>query len=93
MDLITAPPNVHVNLNSSGGAGRTGTFIAIDSMLKQAHDEERVYIFEYVQRIQSQRVHLVQTVVSPHLKIGGEIWEITTFVICTDYFFFNIGPI
>lgn len=57
LPLNSGPIVVHC----SGGAGRTGTFIAIDAMLKQAYDEERVYVYDYVHRIQSQRVHLIQT--------------------------------
>lgn len=44
----------------SAGIGRTGTFIALDSLLKMARAEGKVDVFECVQKLREQRVSMVQ---------------------------------
>ncbi|GAB6022199.1 hypothetical protein CHUAL_006334 [Chamberlinius hualienensis] len=44
----------------NGGSGRTGTFIAIDAILNQAYEEERVHVFKYVGIMWSNRSNLIQ---------------------------------
>ncbi|NWU70870.1 PTPRK phosphatase, partial [Pterocles burchelli] len=45
----------------SAGIGRTGTFIALDFLLKMGKAEGKVDVFHCVQRLREQRVSMVQT--------------------------------
>lgn len=48
----------------SAGVGRSGTFIALDSLLKQAELEGKVNVYSYVTSMREQRCNMVQTLVS-----------------------------
>ncbi|XP_014664861.1 PREDICTED: receptor-type tyrosine-protein phosphatase alpha-like [Priapulus caudatus] len=55
-------------VHCSAGIGRTGTFIALDSMLEQARSEYAINIFTFVQRMRKQRISMVQTQVDESAK-------------------------
>ena len=51
-------------VHCSGGAGRTGTFIAISILLERLKTEGVVDVFQTVRKLRLQRQGSVQTVVS-----------------------------
>ncbi|XP_053910515.1 receptor-type tyrosine-protein phosphatase kappa isoform X2 [Cuculus canorus] len=57
MEASAGPVLVHC----SAGIGRTGTFIALDFLLKMGNAEGKVDVFHCVQRLREQRVSMVQT--------------------------------
>ena len=56
--------NHPIAVHCSGGAGRTGTFIAISNLLERLKTEGVVDVFHTVRTLRLQRPGLVQTVVS-----------------------------
>uniref|UniRef100_A0A8C5U3D7 protein-tyrosine-phosphatase n=1 Tax=Malurus cyaneus samueli TaxID=2593467 RepID=A0A8C5U3D7_9PASS len=57
LEVPAGPVLVHC----SAGIGRTGTFIALDFLLKMGKAEGRVDVFHCVQQLREQRVSMVQT--------------------------------
>nr|XP_022303306.1 receptor-type tyrosine-protein phosphatase mu-like [Crassostrea virginica] len=49
-------------VHCSAGVGRTGTFIALDSLLKQGRESGRINVFEFVKQMRQDRMTMVQTV-------------------------------
>ncbi|KAG1676193.1 Tyrosine-protein phosphatase Lar [Nymphon striatum] len=56
--LVDAPDGTEV---VNAGVGRAGVFVAIDALLKQASQEKKIDVFNYVRKIRNQRMNLVQT--------------------------------
>lgn len=48
----------------SAGVGRTGTFIGLDSLLKQGQELGRINVSEFVRQMREDRMTMVQTAVS-----------------------------
>ncbi|XP_008117148.3 receptor-type tyrosine-protein phosphatase H [Anolis carolinensis] len=48
-------------VHCSAGVGRTGTFIALDSLLRQAQEEGQLGVFSFVQRLRMNRPLMIQT--------------------------------
>ena len=54
---------------SSAGVGRTGTFIAIDTMRKMAAAEGKVDVLGYASHMRTRRTNMIQTEVRDiHIK-------------------------
>ncbi|OXB52798.1 hypothetical protein ASZ78_015592 [Callipepla squamata] len=58
---VSESPTGPVLVHCSAGIGRTGTFIALDFLLKMAKAEGKVDVFHCVQKLREQRVCMVQT--------------------------------
>ncbi|XP_034310566.2 receptor-type tyrosine-protein phosphatase epsilon isoform X1 [Magallana gigas] len=48
-------------VHCSAGVGRTGTFIGLDSLLKQGRETRRINVFEFVKQMREDRMTMVQT--------------------------------
>ena len=58
--ILTVP----FNFLHSAGVGRTGTYIAIDSLMEQAKHEPEIDVFQFVIDMRQKRMKMIQTAVS-----------------------------
>jgi protein tyrosine phosphatase len=65
-------------IHCSAGIGRTGTYIAVDSLTEEGETEGGVDVYAFVRNMRQQRVNMVQTVVSVVVVIV--IFKVETFV-------------
>ncbi|XP_069482889.1 receptor-type tyrosine-protein phosphatase kappa-like [Ambystoma mexicanum] len=61
MNATKLPDSGPVIVHCSAGIGRTGTFIALDILLKMARVEQKVDIFQCAQKMREKRVNMIQT--------------------------------
>ena len=59
----------NIELSSSAGVGRTGTYIAIDILTQMADKEKAVDVYHCVKTLCDHRMNMVQTLVSKPLDI------------------------
>ncbi|XP_022095017.1 uncharacterized protein LOC110981618 [Acanthaster planci] len=57
----TEPTEGRTIVHCSNGIGRTGTYIALDSMLDQMQKERRVDVLGFIYRMRQKRINMVQT--------------------------------
>ena len=62
--LISLILMVPFNYQHSAGVGRTGTYIAIDSLMEQAKQEPEIDVFQFVIDMRQKRMKMIQTAVS-----------------------------
>ena len=73
---------VSFRIHSSAGVGRTGTFIAIDSVQEQVKTEKVVDIAGVVNKMRQQRIKMVQTQVCKNKsKFSTVVWKYCILVI------------
>ncbi|KAK6631659.1 hypothetical protein RUM44_006188 [Polyplax serrata] len=61
-DLIRRTPHKGcILVHCSAGAGRTGTFIAIDILLQRVKNNQKINVFNTILKLRQQRVGMVQT--------------------------------
>ena len=75
---------IHVYIHSAG-VGRSGTFITLDAMMERLKERDDLNILEFVNEMRTQRMKMVQTLVSRILS-NAYTYSVT----CITLFTFNI---
>ena len=69
----------------SAGVGRSGTFITLDAMMERLKERDDFNIFKFVNEMRTQRMKMVQTLVSRILSDAYSVTCITLFKFNTLY--------
>lgn len=83
-DKVRRPSDFLIFVYFSAGVGRTGTFMALDFLIKQGEREGFVDVISCVASMRHQRVHVVQTVVC------NRFFKSTCMHTCIYYSLFHI---
>ncbi|CAK9290715.1 unnamed protein product [Gordionus sp. m RMFG-2023] len=81
-------------IHCSAGVGRTGTFIALDSMIEMGRDKGEIDLFNYLMKMRNQRCNMVQSPEQYEFLYDSILESLVsggTFISCEDnqYEYFN----
>ena len=74
------PICAHVYIHSAG-VGRSGTFITLDAMMERLKKRDDLNIFEFVSEMRTQRMKMVQTLVS---RILSDAYSVRLALLCSN---------
>ena len=63
---ISSSTRAPLLVHCSAGVGRTGTFIVLDVMLQRIKDMDNVNVYAFIAELRTQRVFMVQSLVSAY---------------------------
>lgn len=65
--------SVPLLVHCSAGVGRTGTFMALDSMIQRMKTEDTLNVYQFLYQLRTKRVLMVQTPVGVYFCIGHSL--------------------